>query len=167
MRASSPASTPTCTPHRCAADRRTCLWRTSSPSPGSGVPASILGDRQNAVPHPIGGRRRGQTPIAPLGTTGSPPVAVCRPTDPRPRWPILAYGEKSGLEAGLRGKERVQLTLGRLGSAEPGLGEPRRPPLVADDRRARRKEMDLGAAAIHPRSPPGQNLGARDDTVES
>src|SRR2546425_10325688 len=97
MRASSPASTPTCTPHRCAADRRTCLWRTSSPSPGSGVPASILGDRQNAVPHPIGGRRRGQTPIAPLGTTGSPPVAVCRPTDPRPRWPILAYGEKSGL----------------------------------------------------------------------
>src|SRR2546427_9903200 len=97
MRASSPASTPTCTPHRCAADRRTCLWRTSSPSPGSGVPASILGDRQNAVPHPIGGRRRGQTPIAPLGTTGYPPVAVCRPTDPRPRWPILAYGEKSGL----------------------------------------------------------------------
>src|SRR5206468_111299 len=86
--------------------RRTAALLTGAPvsgeprasSPGSGVPASILVDRQNAIPHPISGRRRAQTPIASLGTTRSPPVALCRRTDPPPRRPILAYGEKSGLE---------------------------------------------------------------------
>src|SRR5206468_489550 len=75
-------------------------------------------------------------------------------------------GRRDALETGLDWEERVQLTLGRLRSAEPGLGEPRRPPLVMDDRRAGRQQIGPGAAAVDARFPAGQDLGARDDAVE-